>query len=85
MAQYPTYGGGPSGKKNAKIYLKYIYLKNTFCILQIHLYIYVHNKNTLMQFYFWYTKLVQLKSAKLEQPILYLRHFNCAEVVLKSN
>ncbi len=32
--------------------------------------------------YFWYTKLVYLKSAKLEQLIL---HFNCAEVVLKSN
>ncbi len=29
------------------------------------------------------TKLVYLKSAKLEQIILYLMHFNCAEVVLK--
>ncbi len=29
------------------------------------------------------TKLVYLKSAKLEQLILYLMHFNCVEVVLK--
>ncbi len=56
------------GKKNTKIYLKYIYLKNTlFCILQIHLYIYVHDKNTLLQFYFWYTKLVQLTLIHLQQ------------------
>ncbi len=40
-AQYPTYGGGPSGKKNTKMYLKYIYF--VLSILQIHLYIYVHN------------------------------------------
>ncbi len=45
---------------------------------------YVLNKNTL-QLYFLYTKLVYFKSAKLEQLILYLMHFNCAEVVLKSN
>ncbi len=38
-----------------------------------------HNKNTL-QLYFRFTKLVELKSAKLEQ----LWYFNCAEVVLKS-
>ncbi len=36
-------------------------------ILQIHLHMYVLNKNTL-QLYFWYTTLV--KSAKLEQLIL---------------
>ncbi len=29
------------------------------------------------------TKMLYLKSAKLEQLILYLMHFNCAEVVLK--
>ncbi len=39
-------------------------------------------KNTL-QLYFWYSKLVYLKFAKLEQLILYLMHFNCAEVALK--
>ncbi len=32
-----------------------------------------------------YTTLVYFKSAKSEQQILYLMHFNCAEVVLKSN
>ncbi len=41
-------------------------------------------KNTL-QLYFCYTKLLCLKSAKLEQLILYLMHFNCVKVVLKSN
>ncbi len=50
-------------------------------ILQINLHIYVLNKNTL-QLYF--TKLVYLKFAKLEL-LLYLMHFSCAEVVLKSN
>ncbi len=34
---------------------------------------------------FKYTKLVSLKSAKLEQLMLCLMQFNCAEVVLKSN
>ncbi len=62
--------------------LKYIYFM--LSILQIHLHIYVRNKNTL-QLYCWYTKLVYLKSAKLEQLILCLMHFNCVEVVLKSN
>ncbi len=28
-------------------------------------------------FDFWYTKLVYLKSAKVEQLILYLMHFHC--------
>ncbi len=51
-------------------------------ILHINVHIYVLNKN-IMQLYFQYTKLV--KSAKLEQLILYLIHFNCAEVELKSN
>ncbi len=51
-------------------------------LLQIHLHIYVLQKNTL-QLYFWYSKLVYLKFAKLEQLILYLMHFNCAEVALK--
>ncbi len=50
-------------------------------VLQIHLYIYVLNTNTL-QLYFWYSKLVYVKSAKLEQFILYLILFNCVEVVL---
>ncbi len=36
-------------------------------------------KNTL-QLYLWYTKLENVKSAKL---ILCLMHFNCAEVQLK--
>jgi len=35
-----------------------------------------------MQLYFWYTKLVYLKSVKLEQLILYLTR-NSAEVQLK--
>ncbi len=69
-------------KKYAKMYLKYIYLMLN--IVQIHLHIYVLNTNTL-QFYFWYTTLAYLKSAKFEQLILYLMHFNCAVVVLKSN
>ncbi len=69
--------------KYTKMYLKYIYFM--LSILQIHLHIYVLNKNTLLPLYFWYTKLVYLKSAKLEQLILYLIHFNCAEVVPKSN
>ncbi len=50
------------------------------CIIKI-INIMEHNKNTL-QLYFRFTKLVELKSAKLEQLIL--RYFNCAEVVLKS-
>ncbi len=40
------------------MYLKYIYF--VLSMLQIHLHIYVHNKNTL-QLYFWYTKLQYLK------------------------
>ncbi len=65
-------------------------------IQQMHLHIYMHNKNNkyniiniikhnknTLQLYFLYTKLLELKSAELEQLIL--RHFNCAEVVLKSN
>ncbi len=43
---------------------------------------YVLNKNTLVSCTFS-TKL--LKSAKLEQLILYLMQFNCVEEVLKSN
>ncbi len=39
-------------------------------------------KNTL-QWYFWYTKLVYLKSATLKQLMLYLMQFNCSEVQLK--
>ncbi len=53
-------------------------------ILQMNLHIYVFNKNTL-QLYFRHTKLVYLKSAKLEQLLLYLMQFNCAKVGLKSN
>ncbi len=52
--------------------------------MQIHLHIYVLNKNTL-QLYCWYTKLVNLQSAKLELLIVYLMYFHCVEVVLKSN
>ncbi len=36
-------------------------------------------ENTL-QLYFCCTKLVYFKSAKLEQLILFLMHFNCVEV-----
>ncbi len=63
-----------------------MYLKSffTLSIRQIHLHIYVFIKNTL-QLYFWYTKLVYLNSAKLEQLIVYLMPFNCGEVVLRSN
>ncbi len=50
-------------------------------ILQMHLHMYVLNTNTL-QLYFYYTKLVYLKSDKLT---LHLMHFNYMEVVLKSN
>ncbi len=50
----------------------------------MHLFTYVLNKNTL-QLYFGYSKPVYLKSAKLEQLILCLVHFKCAEVVLMSN
>ncbi len=71
-----VYKISPNWKKNTKNYLKYIFF--VLSILQIYLYIYVLNKNSL-QFYFWYTKLVYLKSAKLEL-ILYLMHFNCKEV-----
>ncbi len=55
---------------------------NFISIVQIHLHIYALNKITL-QSYFWYTKLVYLKSTKLEQLILCLIYFNCAEVQLK--
>ncbi len=65
-----------------------MYLKNTYfmpSVLQMHLHISVLNKNTL-QLYFWYNNLlVYLKSAKLEQLILYFIHFNGVEVQLKSN
>ncbi len=64
------------------MYLKYIYFM--LCILQIHLYIYVLNKNTL-QLYFWYAKQVYLKFAKLEQLILNALELcgSSAEVQLK--
>jgi len=51
--------------KYTKMYLKYIHFMPS--ILQIHLHI-----NT-QQLYFWYTK---LKSAKLEQVILYLKGYS---------
>ncbi len=38
--------------------------------------------NTL-QVYFWYTKLLYLKSAKLKQQFFWLLLFTCAEVQLK--
>ncbi len=34
--------------------------------------------------YFWYNNLQYLKK-KLDQPILYLMHFNSTEIVLRSN
>ncbi len=71
-----------SKSKYAEMSLKYIYFMHTGIILQIHLHIYVLNKNTL-QLYCCCPKRVYLKSAKLEQLILCLMHFNCAEVKLK--
>ncbi len=66
----------------------YTLVKNKYTsmlsILQIHLDMYVLNKNPLQLYFSIATKLVNLKSAKLEL-ILYSVHFNCAEVVLKSN
>ncbi len=66
-------------EKNMKMYLKYIYF--VLSILQIHLHIYMLNKNAL-QLYFWYTILVYFKSAKLEQLVLCLMQINCVEVQL---
>ncbi len=48
--------------------MKYIYFK--LSILQVNFHIYVLNKNTL-ELYFWYTKFIYLKSAKLGQLISY--------------
>ncbi len=64
------------------MYLKYIY--SMLSILLIHLHIYVLNKNNL-QLYFWNTKPVYLKSAKLEKRIFYLIQLcgSSAEVQLK--
>ncbi len=67
--------------KYTKMYLKYIYFM--ISIQQIHL-----HRNVLQntqQLYFYYTNLVYSGSVKLEQLMLCLMHFNCAEVVLKSN
>ncbi len=66
--------------KYTKMYLKYIYFMMS--IQQIHL-----HRNVLQntqQLYFYYTNLVYSGSVKLEQLMLCLMHFNCAEVV-KSN
>ncbi len=68
--------------KYTKMYWKYIYFM--LSTLQINVHIYVLNTNNLL-LYFLYTKLVYLNSDKLEQLILYLMHFNCVEVVLKSH
>ncbi len=62
------------------MYLTYIYFM--LSKLQIHFHIYVLNK---MSCNCTFTKLVYLKSAKLEQLIVCLMHFNCAEVVMKYN
>ncbi len=62
------------------MYLKYIYF--TLSIQKIYLHIYVLNKNTL---HFTFSILNWLNSVKLEQLILHLMHFNCAEAVLRSN
>ncbi len=46
-----------------------MYLKNIYFVLSIlqnTFHIYVFNKNTL-QLHFWYTKLLYLKYAKMEQ------------------
>ncbi len=65
-----------------QIYLKYIYFM--LSILQIHLYIYVPNKNTL-RLYFWYTKIILLYSKLAKQLILSVMHIYCLVVVLKLN
>ncbi len=67
--------------KYTKMYLKYIYFM--LSIQQMHLHMYVL-QNT-QQLYFYYTNLVYSGSVKLEQLMLCLMFFNCAEVVLKSN
>ncbi len=59
--------------KYTKMYLKSINFM--LSILKINLHMYVLNKNTL-QLYFWYIKRLYVKSAKLEQLILYLMQFN---------
>ncbi len=66
MEPQNTYWSHHSLVKNkyTKTYLKYIYLM--WRILQIHLHIYVLNKNTL-QLYVWCTKQGYLKPAKLKQ------------------
>ncbi len=64
--------------KYTKMYLKFIYFM--LRLLQIHLHIYVRNKNTL-QLYFWYTNRVYLKSAELEQLILCLKDWLCGSSV----
>jgi len=53
-------------------------------IQQILLYIYVLNIN-ILQLYFWYTKLVYLKSVKLILYFMYMKQLsrNSAEVQLK--
>jgi len=53
-------------------------------IQQILLYIYVLNIN-ILQLYFWYTKLVYLKSAKVILYFMYMKQLsrNSAEVQLK--
>ncbi len=70
----------PKWKKYTKMYLKYIYFM--MGIQQIHLHRNVLQKT--QQLYFYYTNLVYSGSVKLEQLMLCLMHFNCAEVV-KSN
>ncbi len=44
---------------------------------------YIYFMLSILKIYFTYTKLVYLKSVKLEQLILYLMQFNCVEVQLK--
>ncbi len=56
-------------------YLEYIYFRQS--IPQTYFDIYVFNKNTPKLY--WYTKLLYLKSAKLEQLIL---HFSFVDVQL---
>ncbi len=64
-----------------KMYVKYIYFMQS--ILQIRVRIYVLNKNTL-QLYFWYTKLVYLKSAKFMTHSVYRLSCSCSLDHLKS-
>ncbi len=70
--------------KYTKMYLKYIFWNIFHAKYSTNTCAYLMYLIKKTQLHFWYTKLVYLQG-KLEQLILYLMPFNCAEVVLKSN